>query len=106
MCSKGWDGFLDVLIACVHPTRWENTDFPASLGSGATLRPTAAVRPALFAPDARIASVVADLSDLGGPQAVPLADAGDGTWLRRKEPYDQQIQQQNLAGTLRVQPGY
>lgn len=28
------------------------------------------------------------------------------TWLRRKEDYTSQIQQHNLADTLRVQPAY
>ena len=28
------------------------------------------------------------------------------TWLRRKEAYSKQIQQRNLADTLRVQPAY
>ena len=51
---------------------------PTALREGSTL--TLQVRPALFEPDARIAAIEADLSDLGGPQVAPLVDAGDGTW--------------------------
>jgi hypothetical protein len=39
-----------------------------------------AVRPALFEEGSQIAQITADLSDLGGSAAVPLADAGEGTY--------------------------
>ena len=39
----------------------------------------AEMRPTLFEPTATITSITADLSSLGGPSAVPLADLGDGT---------------------------
>lgn len=38
------------------------------------------VRPALFEPDATITGVAADLTSLGGPEAVPLVDLGDGSY--------------------------
>ena len=38
------------------------------------------VRPEPFEPSATITSIVADLSGLGGPEAVPLEDLGDGTY--------------------------
>ncbi|MEW6754877.1 MAG: FG-GAP-like repeat-containing protein [Candidatus Latescibacterota bacterium] len=53
-------------------------DLPDSVLAGGALTAQARVHPALFEADARIERVVADLSDLGGPAAVPLVDQGDG----------------------------
>ena len=62
----------------VRPTVWrEVTD---SLVAGSTVDFQATVRPALFEPDAQVIRVVADLSELGGPEAAPLVNAGDGTY--------------------------
>ena len=47
---------------------------------GETLQLNAVVRPTLFEPTATIVSITADLSGLGGPDAVPLEDLGDGTY--------------------------
>jgi len=67
----------------VHPTVWESAP-PDSLVAGSAVDLNLAIHPALFEPNAEIISVTADLSELGGPEAVPLADAGDGTY--RLEP--------------------
>ena len=67
----------------VQPTVWEN-NFPDSVLVGETIDLTATVRPALFEAGAEITQVTADLSGLGGPEAVPLMDRGDGTY--RLEP--------------------
>ncbi|NKB68889.1 MAG: T9SS type A sorting domain-containing protein [Candidatus Latescibacteria bacterium] len=53
---------------------------PASVTYGQDVNFVAAARPTLFEPTATITSVVADLSGLGGPEAVPLTDQGDGTY--------------------------
>ena len=63
----------------VQPTVWESAP-PDSLVIGSTVDLRIAVRPALFEDDAQVTGVVADLSELGGPEAIPLADAGDGTY--------------------------
>lgn len=56
----------------VEPTQWEH-NLPDTLEVGATLAWEAQVQPALFAPDARITQVTADLSAYGGSPALPLA---------------------------------
>ena len=38
------------------------------------------MQPALFEADAEVTRVVADLSDIGEPQSVPLTGTGDGAW--------------------------
>ncbi|NKB71811.1 MAG: T9SS type A sorting domain-containing protein [Candidatus Latescibacteria bacterium] len=53
---------------------------PASVAYGQSVDFVAVARPTLFEPTATITSVVADLSRLGGPDAVPLTDQGDGTY--------------------------
>ena len=58
---------------------------PAVVEFDQTLNLRAVVRPALFEPSATIASITADLSGLGGPQAVPLVDQEDGTYLLEAE---------------------
>ncbi|MEW6755762.1 MAG: CRTAC1 family protein [Candidatus Latescibacterota bacterium] len=63
----------------VQPSVWI-TALPDSVVAGRTFREVMAVRPALFQEGARISRVVADLSELGGPEAVPLQEAGNGTW--------------------------
>ena len=63
----------------VQPTLWESVP-PGVVEVGSTARFQAAVRPGLFERDARITSVVADLSNIGGPDAVSLTDGGDGTY--------------------------
>ncbi len=67
----------------VHPAVWEN-NFPDSVLVGETIDLIATVRPALFEAGAQITRVTADLSGLGGPEAVPLMNRGDGTY--RLEP--------------------
>ena len=62
-----------------HRTTWETTP-PDAVTFGQRLDLDAIVRPALFEPSAAVISVVADLSGLGGPEAVPLEDLGDGTY--------------------------
>ena len=54
-----------------EPTVWVSRPVDAVI-VGATTRIAAAVRPALFEPGARIASVTADLSELGGPADIAL----------------------------------
>ena len=63
----------------VEPTRWEHT-LPDTIEVGTTLTWEARVQPALFAPDARIERVTADLSAWGGPAAMPLVLGDDGTY--------------------------
>ncbi|MEW6755240.1 MAG: FG-GAP-like repeat-containing protein [Candidatus Latescibacterota bacterium] len=63
----------------VEPTLW-TAALPDSLVAGSAVPLQIAVRPALFAPGARVTGAVADLSALGGPAAEPLQQAGDGTW--------------------------
>ena len=63
----------------VQPTVWES-DPPEVLMAGADIDFKATIRPALFEASAEIDRVVADLSDLGGPDAVPLTSSGDGTY--------------------------
>jgi len=53
---------------------------PATLTYGHEINFIAEAKPSLFEPTATITSVVADLSSLGGPQALPLEDLGDGTY--------------------------
>ncbi|MBT4097682.1 MAG: T9SS type A sorting domain-containing protein [Gemmatimonadetes bacterium] len=65
--------------AAALPSAWE-TPPPATVEFGAETLLSAIVRPALFEPTAEITSVTADLSNLGGPQAVPLEDLGDGRY--------------------------
>jgi enediyne biosynthesis protein E4 len=64
----------------VRPTVWEYFDLPDSLVIGETVDLQAIVRPALFESDAEIIHVMADLSELGGPSELPLANQGDGTY--------------------------
>ena len=61
----------------VRPPTLEASD---SLVAGTTATFKATVQPAFFEPDATITQVTADLSALGGPAEIPLADAGDGTY--------------------------
>jgi len=63
----------------VRPTVWERYP-PDSLVVGTTFDFQVTVRPTLFEPDAEITRVRADLSELGGPDAVELTDAGDGSY--------------------------
>ncbi len=63
----------------VEPTSWEHT-LPDTIEVGATLAWEARVQPALFASDARIAGVTADLSSWGGSAAEPLVPVDDGTY--------------------------
>ncbi len=60
----------------VHPIRATVDTLVA--GSATTLKAT--VWPALFEKGAQITQVAADLSSLGGPAAMPLAEAGAGTY--------------------------
>jgi len=53
---------------------------PATLTYGHEVHFIAEAKPSLFEPTATITSVVADLSSLGGPEAFPLEDLGDGTY--------------------------
>ena len=53
---------------------------PAALVVGSTSQINAVVRPALFERQARVSRVTADLSALGGPDAVPLGEVGDGAY--------------------------
>ena len=63
----------------VQPSVWEGV-IPDSVTAGATADFSVQIRPALFAPDATVVNVTADLSDLGGPAAISLVDAGDGSY--------------------------
>ena len=65
-------------------TVWE-TPPPNRVDFGQSLDLQAVVRPALFEPTATVTSVTADLSGLGGPDAVPLVDQQDGTYLLEAE---------------------
>ena len=65
-----------------HPVvaaRWI-TPPPDTLVVGAERRIEIAMQPALLESAATIAQVSADLRDFGGPEAVPLVAAGDGTY--------------------------
>jgi hypothetical protein len=62
----------------VEPTLWTGSDLDGGKRIGTHFLLEAIVRPALFAPEARIVSVSADLSALGGSAALPLTDLGDG----------------------------
>ncbi|NKB69758.1 MAG: T9SS type A sorting domain-containing protein [Candidatus Latescibacteria bacterium] len=53
---------------------------PDTVQVGAPVALRAVVQPALFEPGAQVLGVTADLSNLGGPEAVPMEDAGDGTY--------------------------
>ncbi|NKB66212.1 MAG: T9SS type A sorting domain-containing protein [Candidatus Latescibacteria bacterium] len=53
---------------------------PTSVDFGQTVDFVAVARPALFESGATVTSAVADLRGLGGPEAVPLTDQGDGTY--------------------------
>ncbi len=61
----------------IRPSTWAMTD---SLVAGSSVRLSASVRPMLFAPGAEISSIVADLSQLGGPREAPLIAKGDGLY--------------------------
>lgn len=63
----------------VVPTTWESP-IPEVLVEGQTADVRLHVRPALYAPDAQVTSVMADLSALGGAARAPLRARGDGTW--------------------------
>ncbi len=63
----------------VHPTTWQH-GLPDAASIGQTLSLDARVRPALFEPDARIESVIADLSAFGGGEAVSLTEGDDGAY--------------------------
>jgi len=53
---------------------------PETLQAGQTVTLDAILSPPLFEADARITAVIADLSALGGPPALPLQDQGDGSY--------------------------
>ena len=63
----------------VEPTAWI-TPLPSILIAGAANPVSAVLRPALFESQAQISRVTADLSELGGPDSVPLREVGDGTY--------------------------
>ena len=63
----------------VKPTEWES-DYPDSVLVGETIELTARVRPALFEVGGRITAVVADLSGVGGPKALPLNEETEGEY--------------------------
>lgn len=63
----------------VQPTVWEVPP-PESAKYGQKIDLVAIAKPALFEPTAKITAVTGDLSSLGGPEAVPLEDLGDGTY--------------------------
>ena len=63
----------------IVPTRWEHT-LPDSVVAGASLELGALVHPALFAADARIERVTADLSAWGRSAEVPLEPSDDGSY--------------------------
>ena len=60
-------------------TVWE-VEPPESLDYGQKIDFVAVAKPALFEPTAEIVRVTGDLSSLGGSEAVPLEDLGDGTY--------------------------
>ena len=62
-----------------RPTTWSHS-LPDSVLAGAELQFEVKVRPALFAEDARIERISADLSELGESSDIPLQDLGDGTY--------------------------
>ncbi len=64
----------------VLPTNWEHA-LPDTIVVGESVEIAARVQSALFAPDARIDKVTADLSSWGGGDAVPLDRQGDGSYL-------------------------
>ena len=63
----------------VQPSIWEVPP-PESVEYGKQIDFVAVAKPALFEPGAEIVRVTGDLSSLGGPEAVPLEDLGDGTY--------------------------
>jgi len=63
----------------VQPPSWVRAP-PGSLVVGSTVDLKATVQPARFEEGAEITRVRADLSPLGGSDAVPLTDVGDGTY--------------------------
>ena len=62
-----------------QPTVWKSP-LPDSLVAGSTVDIGATVLPALFEQEAQINRITADLSELGGPEAVSLTDIGDGLY--------------------------
>ena len=83
---EGWEGYYPV-----KPSVWEAV-LPDSLVAGTVFQGTVAVRPALFEPGAEITRVVADLSELGGPEEVELTAVGDGVY--------------RLEAILKIPPGH
>jgi Tol biopolymer transport system component len=65
----------------VEPAVWESAP-PGTLKVGASVDLELAVRPAQFDAGARIIRVAADLSALGGPSDLQLADRGNGIYGR------------------------
>jgi hypothetical protein len=65
--------------AAVEPTTWRH-DLPDRVVHGTALQLDASVQPALFEIDARVLQVTADLSALGGPQALALTADADGDY--------------------------
>ena len=63
----------------VLPTVWEVPP-PENLVMGQSVNLDITVRPALFEPAAEITSVTGNLSRLGGPEALPLEDLGNGAY--------------------------
>ena len=72
---EGREGYHPVV-----PTSWVSAP-PEVVVGGARSRIAAVVKPALFEGEARIATVTADLSELGGPADLPL-EPGEGGMYR------------------------
>ncbi len=67
----------------VHPTLWQEP-LPTLAVSGDRIRGLH-VRPALFAAEARITRIAADLSAFGGPVEAPLTPVGDGSFRLNRD---------------------
>ena len=63
----------------VQPSAW-GPSWPDSVVASTVTDWDFEIRPALYEPAAHINSVVADLSEVGGPSEVPLTDDGDGVF--------------------------
>ena len=103
---EGLDGFHRA-----EPTVWE-TDIPVTTRIGHTLSLAATVKPALFENGAEITAVFADLSALGGPANIALAQRGEreyqleSSFVVRGEPGVRtvtiHIEQQTTVGPYRT----
>ncbi|MBI2502333.1 MAG: VCBS repeat-containing protein, partial [Candidatus Latescibacteria bacterium] len=80
------------------PTQW--VAVPDTLIVDSLAKVALTVQSALFEPTAEITAVFADLSALGGPEAVPLQAAGDGAY--RLEPRSLAIEGPNGFRTLSI----